>query len=253
MQLIKDAALRAQNLLGLALGADSTYADYDYIIKFLAIRNDDINLRFQSLGLNFDTKVVVILNVPANTTDLSAYQAAGGPLENLYMPDSSDGTSPIEWRVAGQNDLSWQPVPWVGKVTDTNTATPGHPVASESAAVDSFEWRGGIIVISPCSQIVDLRVRGDFVPSLADNDAAPFIKGMINYLVFYTCELITKYGPGQESNAYLGFKEDFKSAENDFVCVLAKAQMSDLPRLGGRRTQWPGPLGFGPFSPPIVG
>lgn len=253
MQLVKDAATRAQTLLGAALGVSSNYADYDYIIKFIAIRNDDINLRFQSLGLNFDTQVVVLLNVPANTTDLSSYQQTGGALENLFMIDSSDGTSPLEWRPAGGTDLQWQPVPMVGKVVDTNTATPGNPVASESATVDSFEWRGGIIYISPCSQIVDLRVRGDFVPALTDNDAAPFIKGILNVLVYWTCETICKYGPGQESNAYLGFKDDASRAEGDFLPILAKAQHSNPLRFGGRRTQWPGPVGFGPFTPPVVG
>lgn len=253
MQLIKDAALRAQNLLALALGKDSSYADYDYIINFIAIRNDDINLRFQSLGLNFDTQVVVLLNVPANTTDLSSYQAAGGALQNLFMIDSSDGTSPLEWRVAGGSDLDWQAVPMVGKVIDTNTATPGNPVASMSATVDSFEWRGGIVYISPCSQIVDLRIRGDFVPALTDDDASPFIKGMLNVLVYWTCETISKYGPGQESNAYLGFKDDASRAEGDFLPILAKAQHSMPTRLGGRRTQIPGPIGLGAFTPPIVG
>src|SRR4051812_14125173 len=183
MQLVRAAALRAQAALSLAYGADSTYADYDYIIKFIAFRNDDLSNRFQSLGLNFDTQVVVLTAVPANTTDLSAYQADGALLQNLVIPESSDGSSPLEWRVTGQSDLSWMPVPWTGKVIDTNTATSGNPVASLSASVDSFEWRAGIMYISPCNQIVDLRVRGSFVPALADNDAAAFIRGMINVLV----------------------------------------------------------------------
>lgn len=253
MQLIADAAKRAQILLAAALGSDSNYADKDYIIQFLAIRNDDINLRFQSLGLNFDTQVVVVSNIPANTTDLSVYQAADGPLAQLFMPDSTDGSSPIDWRISGQSDLTWQPVEWVGKVADTNTAGTNQPVSSESASVDSFEWRGGIIYISPCNQTVDLRVRGDFLPSLADNDAAPFIRGIINLLTYWTCETICKYGPGQESNAYMGFKDDAKSAENDFVCVVAKAQLSIPLRLGGRRTQPIAPAGYGQFTPPIIG
>jgi len=49
------------------------------------------------------------------------------------------------------------------------------------------------------------------------------------------------------------FETRAKAADNDFVCMLAKAQMSEPVRLGGRRTQWPGQVGFGSFTPPIVG
>jgi hypothetical protein len=173
----------------------------------------------------------------------------------LIIPESTDGSTPVEWRRAGQNDLEWLPVPWVGKVRDTNTANAGFPIASNSAAVVSFEWRDGTIFISPCQIAVDLRVRGQFVPSLADNDAAPFIRGMINVLVYWSCEQICKYGPGEEEagNAIKGFRDDAERAEWDFVTNLAKAQHSDPIRFGGRRTQWPGPVGMGGMTPPIVG
>lgn len=252
MQLIKTAATRAQQLLSAAYGADSTYADYDYIINFMAIRNDDIASRFQSLGLNFNTQVVVLLNVPANTTDLSSYMAAGQPLENLVIPDSTDGSSPLEWRIAGQNDLEWVGVPWLGKIVDTNTAGPSSAVAADVAVVESFEWRNGTVYLSPCNIAVDLRLRGQFVPSVADNDAASFIRGMMNVLVYWACETIGKYGPGTESNAYKGFKEDSISAERDFVACLSKAQISIPLRLGGRRTQFPLGVGGSGFFPPVV-
>lgn len=253
MALVKVAALRAQTMLQLCFGAKSQYGDYDYIIKWITIRNTDINNRFQALGLNFDTQVVVLTGVPANTTDLSSYQADGGELASLVTPDSSDGSSPIEWRLTGQSDLFWQPVAPVRKVVDTNTATSGDPVASDTSVVASYEWRGGIIYISPCNQAVDLRVRGDFIPSLADNDAASFVRGILNVLVYWTCESISKYGPGGEGGpAHKGFLEDAQSAEADFVCTMAKMQMNNPIRLGGRRTQWPGPVGFGSFTPPVV-
>lgn len=253
MALVKTAILRAQTLLIAAYGAKSNYADYDYINKFIAIRNTDINNRFQSLGLNFDTQVVVLTAVPANTTDLSSYQADGGALASLVVPDSSDGSSPVEWRITGQSDLDWMPVPLVGKVVDTNTASSNQPVASDDQTVESYEWRGGIIYLSPCDEVVDLRIRGDFLPNLADNDAASFIRGILNVLVYWTCESISKYAPGGEAGpVYKGFFDDAKQAEADFVTTMAKAQMSNPLRLGGRRTQGFG-LGFGGgFFPPVI-
>ena len=252
MALIKTVAKRCQLLLTAAFGVKSNYADYDYIINWINIRNLDINNRFQALGLDFDTQVVVLPNVPANTTDLSSYQADGGLLSNLVIPDSTDGSSPLEWRLAGGSDLDWQGVPWVGKVLDTNTADEGNPVASESAYVGSFEWRGGIVYISPCNQIVDLRLRGDFVPNFAGDDAAQTLaKGIINVLAYWTCESIAKYAPGGEASSVAkAFNDDAKAAENDWVCMMAKAQQGMPIRLGGRRTQWGGSIG--PFTVPIV-
>jgi hypothetical protein len=254
MGLIKTAATAAQTMLTLAFGSKSNYADYDYIIKWMNIRNRDLNNCFQSLGLNFDTQVVVLIGVPANTVNLATYQADGGALANLVIPDSSDGSSPIEWRVTGQDDTSWQPVPMVGKVFDTNVSTVPGTIASDSASVDSAEWRAGVVWLSPCNQIVDLRVRGDFLPAFSGDDAASYVKGAINLLAYWTCESISKYGPGEEGAAiHAGFLADFTNAKDDFVCMLAKAQMSNPFRLGGRRTQCMQPTGFGPFTPPIVG
>ena len=271
--MIKKVALRVQSLHNLCFGPDSALSDYDNIIKYVAIRNDDINVRFQSLGLQFDTQVVVLLQVPANTTDLSTYQADGGLLADLFMPDSTSGDSPLEWRLTGQSDLAWEPVPWVGKIIDTNSATQtpgggfggggfggggfggggGAPlVQSISSIVESFEWRSGIIYISPCNEIVDLRIRGDFVPNFADNDAAPIIKGMTSLIAYWTSDLMGGIGPGAEAGTVAAkFHEEAKQAEWDFICLLNKAQMSDVNRLGGRRTQWPGPVGT--FTVPIVG
>ena len=254
MGLIKTAATTAQLMLTAAYGSKSNYADYDYIIKWINIRNRDLNNCFQALGLNFDTQVVVLIGVPANTVNLASYQADGGALANLVIPDSTDGSSPIEWRVTGQDDLSWEPVPMVGKVIDTNTSAIPGTVTSDSSEVESYEWRGGTIWVSPSNQIVDLRVRGDFLPSFSGDDAASYVKGAINLLAYWTCESISKYGPGDEGAAiHTGFLTDFENAKDDFACMLAKAQMSAPVRLGGRRTQWPGGSGIGPFTPPIVG
>lgn len=251
--LAKSVLNRLSQLMVLAYGKKSNLADVDYLTDFVAIRNEDINLRIQSLGLNFDTQVVVLPGVPANTTDLSAYQADGQPLAALIIPDSGDGSEPIEWRVAGQSDLMWQPVPWLGKVIDTNSSqTPG-VVTSTSGCVDSFEWRAGIIYISPCNVAVDLRIRGTFLPILADNDAAQVIKGLVNVIAYWTGEMVSALGPGGEAGpVHQWFATEAARAENDFICNLSKAQLTKQVRLGGRRTQWPGPLNAGTFTPPIV-
>jgi hypothetical protein len=143
------------------------------------------------------------------------------------------------------------PVPMSGKVYDTNTAAAGQQVVSDSAIVESYEFRAGIIQISPCNQIVDFRVRGDFIPNFAGDDAASLWTGALNVLMYWTCELISGIGPGGESGPiHEGFEKHAQKAEDDFVCLLAKSQMGEVVRLGGRRTQWFGNAGG--FTPPIV-
>src|SRR5580692_7855175 len=84
--------------------AGSAWTNADYITSALSIVNDDIEQELQNLGLNFDTQVIILPNVPAGTTDLSAYQADGEPLSGLILPKV------IEWRLAGQNQMDWEEV-----------------------------------------------------------------------------------------------------------------------------------------------
>lgn len=228
-------ARRVQTLMQ-EFGQDSNYNDIDQIIRFLAIANDDLAADLEGLDLNFDTQVVVLSNVPANTTDLSAYQQDGGPLDQLIIPSSTDGSSPVEWRVTGQSDLTWVPVPSVGKVVDTNTATDG-TVASDTASIASYEFRGGLIYISPSNQAVDLRIRGQFMPSLADNDAAQYIAGLTNVLAYAICEMISSLRDGEESRIAKWFAARAADTLYTFQCRLNKAGHSEEIRWGGRRTQ----------------
>lgn len=249
--LVQKVVTRLQSLLKLAYGQDSDYADYDYLANFVAVVNDDIEAELDGLDLHFDVQVVVLLNVPANTTSLAGYQADGQPLMCLLFPNSTDGSSPIEWRVAGQSDQNWIEVPQVGKVLDTNTA-PGNSgtVVSDSQSVASFEWRGGIIYISPSSQAVDIRVRGEFLPTLADNDAAPFVKGLVNVIAYKTGSLVSQLGP-ENATAASFFEKGHNDALSVFEARIGKSKHGQTIRLGGRRSQYPG-VGGG-FTIPIVG
>jgi hypothetical protein len=55
----------------------SQWTDSDYIYGHLGILDVDIEQRLQNLGLNYNTFVVILPNIPANTTDLSAFQSIG--------------------------------------------------------------------------------------------------------------------------------------------------------------------------------
>jgi hypothetical protein len=235
MLTVATVARRVQILMQ-EFGQDSNYNDIDQIIRYLTVVKDDIAAELEGIDLNFDTQVVVLSNVPAETTDLSTYQDSGGPLEQLIVPSSTDGSAPVEWRLAGQSDLTWKPVPELGKVEDTNSGT-GALVVSIRTGVSSYEFRGGIVYISPSNQAVDLRIRGQFMPDFADNDAAQYTPGLTNVLAYPVCALISALRGGSGTTAAVVFKDLGKAALFTFQCRLTKAGHSQDIRLGGRRTQ----------------
>src|SRR6185503_6525140 len=117
---------------------------------------------------------VILPNVPKNTTDLSAFQAVGQPLASMILPKS------VEYRLVGQNQEQWNTVQNVDKVIDTDTGTGEEDVAvaSDNQAIVSWEWRGGIIYISPAAQPVDIRVRFQGIAIQLNSDNVQQVAGM---------------------------------------------------------------------------
>lgn len=239
---------RVQTLVA-DMGQD--WATPDYICEHLAIVNDDLEPELQMYNLDFDTQEVILASVPANTTNLSGYQGDGQPLGGMILPKT------LEWRLAGQNDEQWQPVPYVQKVVDTNTGTslPGNPTASNYSVVESWEWRNGTQYISPCSQIVDLRDRFQSLPveiNSDDGDAGSQpVRGVTNLLAFdvvLSIDTVRKAG-NRDFIAMISSRR--KKAFAIFVANQVKAKQGLVMRLGGRRSTLNGvPLTSGP---PIVG
>jgi hypothetical protein len=230
---------RVQTLLS-GVGSVDDIANPDYICRFLEIVNDDLMQRFENLDLNFSTEVVILPDVPANTTDLSSFQQEGAPLACLELPLL------LEWRLAGQTQLEWQPVENVQKVYDTDTGTglPGVPVTSEEIGIDSYEWRGGVIYISPSSQDTDIRVRYQSLPVDLDADSPNQpVRGVVNILAYGISIMILSKRGGQDT-----LKTDIEGwltqAVGLFESTQVKSQQSQRQRLGSRRSQWNGGPGY---------
>jgi hypothetical protein len=321
---VQDIINRVQTELEDATGeSGADWTDADYILGKLQTLSDDIAIRLQLLDLNYNTQEVILPNIPANTVDLSAYQASGGPLSQMILPKS------IEWRLVGENQQEWQFVPQVDKVIDTDTGTgenipavntaltgtgvtvagsevvadvnsvvsmsvgqmltvdvspndetvevlaitlnppsfsavfsmlhaanaivtsspPG--VESDDPTVESYEYRGGIVKLSPCMEPVDLRIR--FVAtliSLSNNSQAQII-GLTNVYVYKCCEKITA-SRGVGTSALAGyFMKCYERSCADFEGLSVKSQQSRPVRLGGRRSASSSGWDSG-WTPPIV-
>lgn len=244
MTVVQMIIARVQTLTS-DLGQD--WATPDYICRHLVIANDDLEPELQMYNLDFDTQVVVLPNVSANTTSLSALQADGQPLAGLILPKT------LEWRLVGQNDEQWQGVPYVQKVIDTNTGTslPGNAVTSNYSVVESWEWRNGVVYVSPCSQAVDMRIRYQSLPVevKADSSNQP-VRGVTNILCFDTVLSIDTVRKASDRDFIARIEKRRAKAFGIFVTNQVKAKQGQIIRLGGRRSDTNGiPSTSGP---PIV-
>jgi hypothetical protein len=111
-------------------------------------------------------------------------------------------------------------------------------VQSDDPTVESYEWRGGILKLSPCSIAVDLRIRfvATAIPPTLDNNSQQFIIGLTNVYVYKCCVKICA-ARGVGTNALVTFfTAEYNRACADFEGLSVKAQQSKIIRLGGRRS-----------------
>jgi hypothetical protein len=246
---VQDIINRVQTEIEDATGeSDSTWTDADYVLGKLLTVGDDIAIRLQLLDLNYNTQEVILPAIPANTEDLSGYQAAGQPLAEMIIPKT------VEWRLAGENQEQWQPVPEVDKVIDTDTGTglPGSAIESDDPTVESWEYRGGALKISPCEEIVDLRIRFVATAIQLNANSAQQVLGLTNVYVYKVCEKICASRGVGTSGLVEYFRDCYNRACGDFEALSVKTQHPKGMRLGGRRSGSPTGLNTG-WKPPIVG
>lgn len=246
---VQEIISRVQTELEDATGeSNSDWTDADYILGKLVTLGDDIAIRLQLLDLNYSTQEIILPNIAANTTDLSAFQAAGQPLAQMLLPKS------VEWRIVGQNQQQWQAVKQVDKLIDTDTGTGEANVAvtSDDPTVESYEWRGGLLKLSPCQVPIDLRIRFVGTAISLNTNSQQQIVGLTNVYVYKCCVKICGARSVGTSALVSFFIAEYNRACADFEGLSMKTQQSKTIRLGGRRSG--SDCGQdGGWRPPIVG
>lgn len=127
-------------------------------------------------------------------------------------------------------------------------------VESDDSTVESYEWRGGILKLSPSSVAVDLRIRfvATAIPPTLDNNSQQFIIGLTNVYVYKCCVKICA-ARGVGTNALVQFfTAEYNRACADFEGLSVKAQQAKIMRLGGRRSQWDSGWNDGGWGAPVV-
>jgi hypothetical protein len=213
------------------------WCDKGYVLGWLAMYSEDLESYLENLDLSYDEQIVVILNVPANTTDLSSYQTEQQPLENMMLPIS------LEWKLTGENNLQWHPVDPTDKIIDTDASLDGQPVASNIVGILSWVWQNSTVKLSPSSVAVDLRIGAEMLPAVVNIDNSAYIKGMTNVLAYGIAGMIcdTRGGAGL-AKLSIKFGDRHQKALDVLVDRLVKQDQIPHRRMGGRRSRYPGPL-----------
>lgn len=202
------------------------WASTDYVIQYLGIHNEDVESFLENLDLSYDTDVIVLSAVPAGTTDLSLYQQDGGPLDMMVMATA------LEWRLVGEDDTKWRPVRRKDKVLDVQAVM----------GIASYEWRHGLVFISPSVVDVDIRVRAEDLPAVLDSDSSTYIKGLTNVLVYGVAELICASRGGPAAAVTLYFANKKEAALDNVADRMVKDEQSVPRHMGGRRGRFAGPI-----------
>jgi hypothetical protein len=174
--------------------------------------------------------VVDVLGVDIGTTDLGNYQSA-----TMANDDGSASTGPlyglvtpiiVEWKTAGQPVSRYREAGRTGKLPNVSPASPQALYQME------WEWRGGVIFLTPLSYPADLRVRGEFGPP-------PLVKDTDVLVVHPRIEQAVSYGTaaliGAERNN-APYTENY-STQADRVLenisnMMVKAEQGTTTRIG---------------------
>lgn len=204
------------------------WCDKDYVVSFLAIHNEDVELQLDAIGLSYAEQDIILPAVPAGTSDLSTYQADGQPLGDMMSVYS------VEWKRPGDPVTSFQPVERVDKVIDVD---PNHPIEG----IQSYAWKGGLIQFSPSSIDVDIRVGCDLLPDVFQSDSDNYIKGLTNWLSYGTAEMIA-FSRGAGASKLGTYFQQLKTKVADSIEETLVKQEQLVPRrFAGRRSRVAGP------------
>jgi hypothetical protein len=197
---------------------DGEFVTDSYLQPKVAMAYDDLYNKLRMTGAQFDESVVELINVPAGTSDLSAYFASGKELELLLNPAKNG----FDWKLTGQDATNYTEARLVSKVPDVQAGQ----------FITSFEWRKGNIYFTPITSAVDIRIRGEFLFSTLKADADPVQAGINvgNALVYWTAALIGIVRGNPQWEKSYQFKGDV--AFDDIAIMLTKADQAKVQRVG---------------------
>lgn len=202
--------------------------DSDYLMPFVNLAWDKISNRFSSLGLTYEEDVEVLNPVTAGTADLSQFQADGGVIAAMLLPTY------VEWKRVDDDDTHYAEVKLCGRLPDVNSEAEGHA---------AYEWRGGVIYLTPSSIDTVVRVRFKTFTVDFSDPSDQIISGVRNVIAHKIVELVCS--PTVRSNPdgmkYHAAEYERDACEFESLCVKQKnAAHLRIGRMSGRTRRSPG-------------
>jgi hypothetical protein len=207
---------------------DATYATDAFLLPLINQKYEELYNRMLSTGAEFERKAVEIFSVAPQTPDLSAYGLTGQPLELMVQPLT------LEWKMAGLDNTNYKMATLVDKVKDV--------IADQF--VDDWEWRAGILYLTPCTLPVDLRIRGDFLfASLAsDQDVVSVTKNFGHALAYGAAALVGAVRGNQAwMQAYTLLQDNTVDDVMQYLTRKDQAKIRRIGRVTRRRIRMAGP------------
>lgn len=208
--------------------ADASYATDAFLLPLINQKYEELYNRMLSTGAEFEQRATEILNVPVQTTNLSAYSLPTQPLELMVQPLQ------FEWKQAGLDPTNYKVASLVDRVRDV----------IPDQLIDDWEWRAGVIYFTPCTLNVDIRIRGDFLFAAleTDSDAIAVTKNFGHALAYGTAALVGAVRGNQAwAQAYTLLQDN---ALDDIMQYLARKDQAKIRRVGRMTVRRAGkPLG----------
>lgn len=222
---------RVRSLVGDPLGDYCTDAYLTPLIN--QVYEDQSTALMSETGSSFDDWVFDVPNVPIGTTNLGTYQSAQMPLANQQGP-LYGLVSPeiLEWKILGQPDIRYVEATRVAKLPNIS------PGAPQPLYQMWWEWRDNTIYVTPMTQPVDMRVRGEFSPPslVKDTDILIIHPRMATATAYGTAALI---GAERNNQNYVTtYSAEAESVLEDISNWLVKIEQGVITRIGrygGRR------------------
>ena len=195
---------------------DASYATDGFLLPLINQKYEELYNRMLSTGAEFERRVVEIFNVPAQTTNLSAYALAGQPLELMMQPLQ------FEWKQAGLDPTNYRIAALTDRVADV----------VPDQFIQNWEWRSGAIYFTPCTLAVDIRLRGDFLFAAlsTDSDVIAVTKNFGHALAYGTAALVGAVRGNQAwAQAYTLLQDN---ALDDVMQYLTRKDQAKVRRLG---------------------
>lgn len=198
---------------------DGSRFDSAYLMRFYDQNYEDMWNEFASLDLDFDDRVIELTGVPANTSDLSAYQLTGQPLQYMIQPVA------LQWKNPGEEPTMYEgrDIPRVDRVLDQNAS-------STATGIANYEFRNGIIYISPSANALDIRIKFQSAPSALDESTDTIIQGTTNIFVYKVAAQVAARNGQSELAQQL--ETDLWKAKSNFEQMMVKQSQVQHRRFG---------------------